>query len=178
MAVQGYVKVEQGTAVVWGHPGGSGVTKDLSLNNLGIDAGRMGVYADLGSTFEEEHAVFLWVESGTAPSAGKTVQLFLAASHTASNWAGGVSGADAAYKAAEEDEWKKQLGPPVVTLIATNDANTIMYQAPRLWRPPAQYVAPMVLNKLGVAVRNQGTPADNGSRVILVPRRYLQQDAA
>jgi len=177
MALPDYFKIEQGTAIVWGESGGSGVTNTLSLDALADAAGRMGAAVDLGAVFDEEYMVILVAETGTAPTAGKTVELYMASSHNNTNWPGKVTGSDAAYPATVADN-KKQLGTPVSILIATADANTILRQQPEIWRPPARYVAPVVVNLLGQSFRDETTASDNDSRVILVPRRLLVQESA
>jgi len=174
MALPDYQKIEMGTAVIWGQPSASGVTKDLSLNGLAAAAGRMGVYADLGETFDDEYMVYLIIETGTAPTAGGTVALYLACTDDTGRWPATVSGADAAYTVANV----VRLGGPVCLLTATNDANTVMRRDPVIWVPKSRYVAPVVINSMSQAIRNEGTATDNDSRVILVPRRLLQQDTA
>lgn len=166
------VSIAQGTAVIWGEAGASGVTKTLSLNALASTKARMGASADLGASWNSEYLVQLIVESGTAPTAGSTVELYMACCHHTDYWPGGVTGSDAAYKDGEESEWKKQLGVPVCVLVATNDANTVQKQQPVIWRPQGRYVVPVVVNLLGQAFRNETTATDNDSRVILVPRVY------
>lgn len=177
MALPDYLKFEQGTAIVWGEAGGSGVTNTLSLDALATAAGRMGAGVDLGAAWDQDYAVYLWVETGTAPTAGNTVELYLASSHDNSNWPGKVTGSDAAYPATVANN-KLQLGPPVSILIATNDGNTVLRAQPVIWTPPARYVAPVVVNLLGQAFRDEATASNNESRVILVPLRTLVQDAA
>jgi hypothetical protein len=177
MALPDYLKVEQGTAVIWGHTGGSGVTAVMDVNALADAAGWMGASVDLGAQWDEEYAVILRVETGTAPTGDgtKVVELYLAYDNT--NWPGKVTGSNAAYPATIASN-KRQLGGMASILIATADTNTILRQQAVIWRPKARYVAPVLVNLLGQAFRNQGTPADNGTRVILVPRRLLVQDAA
>jgi len=172
-----YAKAEAGTAIVWGEAGGSGVTNTLSLDALANDAARMGAAVDLGAAWDQEYDVHLWVETGTAPTAGNAAELYLACSYDNTNWPGKVTGSDAAYPATV-DANKKQLWSPVVQLVATNDGNTVLKQNPVTWRPSGRYVVPVVVNKLGQAFRDQGTNSNNGSRVILVPRRCKQQDSA
>lgn len=178
MALPDYFKVEPGTAIIWGESGAAGVTKVLSLDALADGAARMGVYADLGAQFDESWMVQLIIETGTAPTAGNRVDLYMACGYTSSVFPGGVSGADGAWPGdSAEDEWAVQL-ERVCSLIATNDANTVQVQAPVIWRPPARYVAPVVDNNLGQAIRDETTATDNDSRVIMVPLRTLIQDAA
>lgn len=177
MALPDYFKIEPGTAIIWGHTGGAGVTAAMDLNALGIGAGWMGAAVDLGAQWDEEYTVILRVETGTAPTAGLGVNLYLAHSYNNTTWPGKVTGSNAAYPATVAAN-RKQLGIPVAILKATNDTNTVLEQAPTLWRPPARYVVPVVINDLNQTLRNETTPADNESRVILIPRRVLLQDTA
>jgi hypothetical protein len=174
MALPEYFKRELGTAVIWGEAGASGVTATLSLDALAAAAGRMGASVDLGSVWDDEYLVQIIVESGTAPTAGGLVDLYLAASYDNSLWPAGVSGSDGAFTVANVG----RLGMPVTSCVATNDANTIMRQNPVVWRPPARYVVPVVINNWSQAIRDEATATNNDSRVLLVPRRRLIQDAA
>lgn len=183
MALPDYFKREAGTAVIWGESGATGisltVTNTLSLNGLASGSGRMGASVDLGSAWDDEYLVMLIIESGTAPTAERAIQLYFACSHDNTNWPAGVSGSDAAWPAdGNEDEWAKQLGAPVAILVSTNDGNTVQKQTPVIWRPPARYVVPVVDNNWDQAIRAEGTASDNDSRVVLVPRRLLVQDTA
>lgn len=164
---------DAGTQVVWGESGGSGVTNTLSLDALANGAARMGAEVDLGSSWNQRYYVELVVETGTAPTAGEVARLYLACSQDGTNYPGGVTGSDAAYKAGEEEEWLKQLGIPAAILVATNDANTVQRQQPRIWVPTGRYVVPVVFNDLGQAFRNETTDSDNDSRVILTPVDFI-----
>jgi hypothetical protein len=140
----------------------------------------MGASADLGAQWYEEQFVWLIIETGTAPTAGNTVELYIACSHDNTNWPGQVTGSDAAYPATPTSvaNNKKQLGVPVSVLIAIASGNAVLKQQPVIWRPQARYVAPVVINLLGQTIRNETTPADNDSRVVIVPRRLVIQDSA
>jgi hypothetical protein len=178
VALPDYFKTEPGTAIVWGESGGTGVTNALPVNGISSGTGAMGAVADLGATWDQDYAVFLWAETGTAPTAQTTwVELWMACSHDNSNWPGKVTGSAASYPATVADN-KLQLGRLVSFLPATNDANTVIKAQPVIWRPSARYVAPVFINLLGQTIRNQGTASSNGSRVILVPLRSLVQDTA
>lgn len=176
MALPDYIEVTQGTAVVWGEAGASGVTATLSLDALANGAARMGAAVDLGANFADEYIVELRVETGTAPTAGNTVELYLISSTDNSNWPAKVTGSDAAYTLGTSDANLRQAGSPVVSLIATNDANTVLIQNQVIWRPRGRYVVPIVDNNLGQAFRDETTATDNGSRVILTPRRTVIND--
>jgi hypothetical protein len=155
-----------GTPVIWGHPGGTGVTNNLSLNNLATGSARMGVYVDLGALYEQEYLVYLYAESGTAPTLGTVIELYLASTNDNTVWPSSIDGTDAAYTGN-----RFQLGEPICLLYAVNTANLVQRQNPVIWTPPGRYVAPLYMNSFDQNLRNQGTPANNGSRVILVPRQ-------
>lgn len=179
MTLPDYVTLGQGTAVVWGEAGASGVTKTLTFEGLASGSGRMGASADLGANWYREYLVIFVIESGTAPTAGGAMDLYMACSHDNSNWPAGVSGSDGAWPAdGNEDEWAKQLGTPATACIATNDGTTIQKQNAVIWRPSGRYVAPVVDNNWDQAVRDETTATDNDSRIYLVPLQETIQDAA
>jgi hypothetical protein len=162
-------KVSQGTAIIWGEAGASGVTHTLSFDALGNGSAIQGASADLGSDWDRDYAVYLIVETGTAPTAGNTVDLYLVNSRDGSEWPAKVTGTAGSYTLGTSDANLRQAGPAVTSLIATADANTVLVQAPVVWRPIGRYVAPIADNNLGVAVRDETTATDNASRVILIP---------
>jgi hypothetical protein len=129
----------------------------------------MGAAVDLGASWARRYAVYLIVETGTAPTAGTTVDLYLVCSRDNTDWPAKVTGSDAAYTLGTSDANLKQAGPPVVSLIATADANTVLQQAPVIWEPTGRYVVPICDNNLGQAFRDETTATDNGSRAIIVP---------
>ena len=169
MALPDFFKVSQGTAIVWGEAGASGVTNTLSLDALADGAARQGASVDLTADWDRDYAVYLVVETGTAPTAGNVVDLYLVSSHNGTDWPAKVTGSDAAYTLGTADANLRQAGAPVVSLFATNDANTVLRQAPVVWRPSGRYVAPIVDNNLGQAIRDEATATNNDSRVILIP---------
>lgn len=180
MALPDYFTFEQGTAIVWGESGASGVTKTLSFDALAAGSARMGASADLGTAWDQLYIAELTIETGTAPTAGGTVEAYLAWSRNGTDWPAGVTGSDGAWPAdGNEDEWAQQLGSlPVVTLKATNDGTTTQRQNLVLFMPRARYVVPVIDNNMDQAIRDQATNSNNTSRLILVPYRSLQQDAA
>jgi len=183
MALPDYFKRELGTAVIWGQSGATGgsltVTDDLSLNALASGSARMGEYVDLGAAWDEEHVLIPMIESGTAPTAGLSMDVYLAFSHNGTNWPAGVSGSDGSWPSdGNEDEWAKQLGTPARIVVSTNDGNTVQTASAVIVRPRGRYVVPIVDNNWDQAIRNQGTASDNLSRIILAPLRLLIQDLA
>lgn len=176
MALPDFARIEQGTEIVWGDSGASGVTAALTFNNLANATAQQGASVDLGAYWDDEFLVYLIGETGTAPTAGLTLDLYLVCSRDGSKWPAKVTGSNGSYTLGTSDANLRQAGPPVVCLIATNDANAEQQQDPVIWRPRGRYVAPIVDNNLGVGLRNLGTPSDNKSRVILVPRRSVIVD--
>ena len=174
MSLPDYAKTEFGTAIVWGEASGVGVTKTLSLNGLPTGTGRMGESVDLGASWDDECLLQLYVETGTGPEANTVVELFLAWSLDNTIWPGKVTGSDASYTISN----KFQLGPPIISLIGTFDANTILAQNPIIIRARSRYVASVVINLFNVDLRDEAVTSDNNSRVILIPRRYFMQDTA
>lgn len=175
MALPDYFKVAQGTAVIWGESGATGssltVTKTLSLDALASGSARMGASADLGANWDRDYVLYAQMESGTAPTAGLSVDVYLVYSHDNTNWPAGVSGSDGTWPSdGNEDEWALQLGAPSLRVISTNDGNTIQKQNPVIVRPRARYVAPVVDVNWDQAIRDETTATDNDSRVVLVPR--------
>lgn len=176
MELPDYVVRSQGTAIIWGESGASGVTATLSFDGLANGAARMGAAVDLGSNFEDEYLVYVSIETGTAPTAGNTFDVYFVYSHDNATWPAKVTGSDGAYTLGTSDANLKQAGAPVACLIATNDANTVLTQNGSIIRPRARYVVPIADNNLGQAVRDETTATDNGSRIYLIPRRMVVVD--
>jgi hypothetical protein len=170
MALPDFIDQTQGTAIVWGPSGASGVTHALSIDGLANGSAQMGAAADLGADFAERYLLYLLCETGTAPTAGNTADAYLIFSYDNSTWPAKVTGSDGAYTLGTADANLRQAGNPF-SLIATNDANTVLVQSPFIVTPRGRYVVPIYDNNLGVAFRDETTASDNGSRIILVPLR-------
>ncbi len=167
MPLPDYLQHSLGTAIVYGETGGSGVTHGINCSGLTNGTARQGAYADLGATFEPEYLVEFSVETGaTAPVAGNTIDLYLLSSNDTAAWPAKANGTDASYTLGTSDANLRQAGPMVVSLVCTNDANTILRQAPVVWRPRGRYVAPIVDNNSG-----QTLATSNDLRIILTPLR-------
>lgn len=178
MELPDYFKIEPGTAIIWGENGAVGVTHVLSFDALAAGSARMGAVKDLGAQFDEEYMVFLIIKTGTAPTAGGTVDLYLVCTDDTARYPAKVTGSDGAYTLGTSDANLKQAGVPVVSLIATADATTVLRQAPVIFRPTGRYVVPIVDNNMDQAIRDETTATDNDSRIIMVPMRLLVQDTA
>ena len=179
MALPDYGSAEWGTQIIWGEAGAAGVTNTLTFEALAAGSGRMGAEADLGADHADEYSVILRIESGTAPTAGGTVELYLAWSEDGTTYPSGVTGSDGAWPSdGNEDEWKVQFGPPTVILSATNDGNTVQQQNAVIVRAAGRYVVAVVDNNMSQAVRDEATATNNDSRVILTPRHAGIVDSA
>jgi hypothetical protein len=158
-----------GTPIVWGPPGGTilgmAVTKILGINGLAPNTAISGDKADLGANLPEYLLVQASLKSGTAPTAGLAFDFHLAWSVYGGLWPAGVTGVNAFWPAdGNEEEWKLQLGPPVVSVISTNDANTVQTQNPVLVPVRASWLVPVAYN-----LWNQGLHADTVSGLIVWP---------
>ena len=142
------IRVKQGTAVVWKASGGD---KAITLASLADGAGRCGEKADLGAVFAPRYAMAAEINLDAAPTAGNCIEVYWAASHDNATFPAGATGTDAAYKAGEEDEWKKQL-MLVGCLVVTADADAVVQTQVFVFSPPARYGCPVVINKAGQAL--------------------------
>jgi hypothetical protein len=162
------IYVESETPVVWAdstdysNPGGLARTHQLNMESVANGAARQGAKADLGNPRAARYSVLVGVEAGaSAPTAGGEYEFWWSSSPdpdaTDVN-AGGASGSDGAYKAGEEDEWKRQL-IYVGSLIVTNDgAGTVQRQCINTcFVPPTQYGMPVFVNKSGQTVDTDAT---------------------
>lgn len=148
-----------GTPVVWSDTTdysstNSGLTRTHQIDLTGItnNAARQGAKADLGATRPRLYVVRAGIEFNAAPTAGNVVEIYWSSSFSSTAGTGntgGASGSDGAYKAAEEDEWKRQL-IFLGSLVATNDGNTTpQYQDVGYFTAPDRYGMPVVVNKSG-----------------------------
>lgn len=156
------VLVKNGTPVVWADTTdysatASGYTRthQLDLTSISSTAARQGDKADLGATRAARYAVFVGMEIDVAPTAGTVIEVYWSASASGTAGTGndgGASGADAAYKAGEESEWKAQL-THIGSLVLTNDAATTVQRGfLGYFTPPQRYGMPVVVNLSGQAL--------------------------
>lgn len=153
---------QQGLAITWATSGG---TYGITCQNLAATKARQGDEADLGELWHNTYTVILEIETGTAPTAAGTYDLYWAASNDGTNYPGGVGAADAAWKNAEEDEWKTQL-ELVGALTITADADTVQREVISDFTPPLRYGVPVIINETDQSARNN---AGNLSKITLIP---------
>ena len=178
MALPDILQYSYGTPIIWGPSGGTSpsVTHTMSVDGLANGSAWQGNYADLGADWDVEYEVYLHVETGTAPTAGNTADVYLVCTWDTNYWPAKVTGSDGSYTLGTSDANLKQAGSVVQSLIVTNDANTELRQAPVIWKPKGRYVTPILDNNLGQAIRDEATNSNNNTRIILVPRRLRIND--
>jgi hypothetical protein len=175
MTLPDFLKLAAGAAIVWGEPGatvfGLAVTHAMSVDGLANGAGRNGVFADLGVNWDLAYSIWIAAETGSAPTAGALVEAFLAGSHSSSVWPGKATGTDAAYSATPSVAANKALlgADDLFTLQATAETNSVLTANVRIFQPKCRFIAPVYINSLGVAIRDEATNSANGSGIVMVP---------
>jgi hypothetical protein len=177
MALPDYfkAKVDYSSAFVWGPSGATGgsitVTNAMNLDALASASARQGVYADLGSgEYYDEWVLWAMVETGTSPTAGAGIDIYLAWSPFTGTFPGRAAGTDSSYSASRDNL------DYVTSIRAEAVSNTVIQGIPTLVRPKGRYVCPVLYNGSGQAIRNQTTDSDNLSRIILMPKQALIAD--
>lgn len=180
MALPDYPLREAGTPIIFGQPSASGVTHDITLDALAAGSARMSEYADLGQYPPADVVVDIQIETGTAPTAAGTVDVYVLFSDSTSVWPGGTTGADGAWPPdGNEDEWAKQLAQAFVgSLVATNDGSTNQIQARLIVPVLGRYMLVVVDNNLDQAIRNEATDTDNTSRITVTPWHLRLSDTS
>lgn len=155
------INTVQATAIVWADvtdysPTVSGYTRtdQIDLTSIASAAARQGAKGDFGATRADKYSVRVGIEMDVAPVAGTVIEFYASASMSATAGTGndgGASGTDAAYKAGEEDEWKKQLILLGVLVLTADAAPTVQMQSIGIFSPTERYISPVVLNKGGQA---------------------------
>lgn len=150
MALPDTSGLKAGTAITWINTGG---TYALTLTSLANDAGRQGVKGDLGANWPVQCNVHFETAATSAATDGSPVELYWAASTSATagtaNPGSNLTGADAAVTA--PDQVKRQLlflGP----LVLSNTVGTAAQSQRFTLFPPTRYGFPVVVNKSGVAL--------------------------
>lgn len=158
------ILVLNGTAKVWKATGGDYAMTMASIAN---NAARQGAKGDLGTPRARLWNMRAEINMDVAPTAGNVVEFYWSPSTSATagtDNAGGASGTDAAYKAGEEDEWKRQL-EFVGALVLTNDADTVVQVMDFVFAPPFRYGMPVLVNKGGQALEGD----DDSHKITLTP---------
>lgn len=145
-------------ATDWPSGGAHGFGNDnyqIDLTSLANGAARQSAKIDFGATRARLYAVRVGIEVDVAPTAGTLIEFYLSpsASDTAGTGNdGGASGADGAYKAGEEDEWKRQLVYLGALVLTADAAPTVQIGTIGLITPPERYGSIVVVNKSGQAL--------------------------
>lgn len=162
------------TPIIWGQPLASGVTRDLSINNLQPNAAQMGQAADLGEFYPALIELTLAYETGSAPASLAEISTYLAWSRNGTEWPGLVTGSDGAYTVGANDINLRPLGMNYPWL-ARPEANTLQRYFTYLIVPRGRWVAPVTHNRMAVPIRPQSPATANLSRITIVPSLELSK---
>lgn len=167
------ILVTPGTPLVWaaadyaansGKPARTTSPTTLALDMDGLLNGqaREGVKADLGASFAHAWAIELDVETGSAPAAGVTAEVYFgySQSSTAANAnPGDLTGADADYAGINSNEVETLRGgfdgPYVLTLADDSGASDQRGFIGKIY-PSQRYIIPVCLNLSGVTLVADG----------------------
>lgn len=156
------VQWNEATAITFGD---SGQSYTATFNALASAGMRQTPKASLGDPRPRQYAVLLLTQFGTAPTAGRTLELYWSSSNNATagtNNDGQCSGTDAAYSIGADG--LKQL-VPVGTLVVDNAAADTNQQASFLFIPPTQYGQFVLYNNTDQALDNES----NDTLIIMIP---------
>lgn len=169
------IKVKLATPIVFANSGDYSSTlsayartAQVNLTSLANGAARQTDKVDLGATRAGRYLVRAAIELDVAPTAGTVVDFYWSSSPSATAGTGndgGASGADGAYKAGEEDEWKPQL-LKIGSLVLTADAATVVQRGyVGEFIPPERYGSVVVINESGQAFEGDAVEMN----VVLLP---------
>ena len=170
MALPDFLKFEVGTAKSWKSSGGDFV---LTLTSLANNGGRQGAKGDLGANRARLWEVLFTSSVAVAATQGLEVELYWAASTSATAGTdnpGNTDGTDSALS--NPDELKLQL-IYIGSLVLSNARGTNVQKQRFVFSPPARYGMPVVVNKSGQALGS--TAADHEVR--LTPIEEAVEDA-
>lgn len=174
MALPDVFRVQSATAKSIKASGGDAA---ITLSSLVDTTGRQSVKLDLGATRAAFYDVFLDVEIGATPTAGKTIDLYWApsASGTAgTDNPGNVTGTDAAYAGYSSNltatlPQLQYIGSGVVTAQATA---TVQYMYVGRFSPAQRYGSLVYVNNSGATLHSTTT----NQQVRLVPVEGVVED--
>lgn len=170
MALPDFVKFEVGTSKTWKSSGGDYA---ITLTSVSNNNGRQGAKGDLGANRARIWEVLFTSSVGSAATAGNEIELFWAASDSATagtNNPGNTYGTDNTYNTTP-DEYKLQL-IYIGSLILSNNAGTAVQKQRFLFSPPCRYGMPVVVNKSGQTLGS--TAADHS--IVLTPVEEAVED--
>lgn len=170
MALPDFLKNEVGTSITWL---GSGGTYGMTFASITNGNGRQGAKGDLGANRARIWDVLFTSSVGTAATDGNEIELYWAASNSATagtNNPGNASGTDATYNTTP-DEVKRQL-IFIGSLVLSNNRGTNIQKQWFSFVPPCRYGMPIIVNKSGQTLGS--TESDHG--ITLIPREEAQED--
>lgn len=167
MAITATFRAQTATEKTWKSSGGDGA---ITLASLANGSYRQGAKIDLGTPFPRRYAVFFDGEWAATPTAGNTLDVWMApsSSGTAGTDNGAnVSGTDAAYSGYSSDAANSvpQLVYVGSLVLAARATATVQKGFVGIYVPTQRYVSPVVLNGAGSAFHS----SDSNCQLRLVP---------
>jgi hypothetical protein len=133
----GDILTKQGSSIVFAASGGNVL---ITLTSLAATAGRKSDAVDLSSTFGPRYRVQLETKFGTAPTAGKPVEIYWASGYDTGSYDGGVTAGDATFT---DTDLNRQL---FLIGVAYADNSTNAQQQSWVFYPPSRYGVLVVYN--------------------------------
>jgi hypothetical protein len=172
MALPDTVRLTAGTPIVFGEDSGTilglTVTHTLAVDALAAGAGRMSDSADLDNGSGQLPVLLMVqvaVETGTAPTAGTVVPVYLAFANSTSHFPAAITGTDGAFTVAN----RNQLGVPASILVAYATGTVTQKQQPSMVLVKGRYLAVVLINDMNQAVRDEATASNNETGVVVTP---------
>ena len=151
------VLVKQGSAISWMQSGG---TEPISLNGLTDTSARQGDKADLGATRAADFAMVVVMDVNVAPTAGEPIQIYWAASPSATgDNPAGTGDSDAAFSTPGEYAFQLMHIGTIYCANTTDDQRQVFR-----FSPPLRYGMPVVWNNSGQTLASAGN-----SEIIIYP---------
>jgi hypothetical protein len=170
MALPDFIKHEVGTAKSWKSSGGDYA---ITLTSLANDAERQGAKGDLGANRARLWEVLYTAAVGVAATNGKEIEIYWAASSSATAGTDNPGGTDGTDSLLANGEEKKHQLIFIGSLVLSNALGTGIQRQRFVFSPPCRYGMPVAANISGQAL--SATAADHEIR--LTPIEEAVEDA-
>lgn len=134
----GDILTKQGNSIVFAASGGNVL---ITLTSLASVSGRKSDAVDLGSVFGPRFRVQLETKFGTAPTAGKPIEIYWASGYDTGSYDGMISAGDGGFT---DTNVNRQLH--LVGVMYCDDTNSVSQQQSWIFYPPSRYGVLVVYN--------------------------------
>lgn len=144
------ILIKYGITTTWTSSGGD---LAITLTSLADNTGRIGAVKDRGTPRGRKLRIWFQVDFASAPTKGRTVDLYLATSEDNTNWDGGTAPTNAALGSVDTLPQYMYVGSIVLDDITSPNQSTSFEV-----ECSARYIAPVVYNNgTGQALTSTGT---------------------